>query len=39
MYSGYLESRTSLETKIAMSLDRFEIANKSNIKLKEKIKV
>jgi len=38
MHSDYLESKTSLETKKALSLDRFEIANKSNIKLKEKIK-
>jgi hypothetical protein len=39
MHSGYLESRTSLETKKALSLDRFEIASKSNIKLNEKVKV
>jgi len=35
MHSGYLESRTGFELKNALSLDRFEIANKSKIKLKE----
>jgi hypothetical protein len=39
MHSGYLENMTGLETKKALSLDRFEIANKSNIMLNEKVKV
>jgi len=39
MHSGYLESRTGFEIKRALSLDRFEIASKSKIKLKESVKV
>jgi len=37
MHSGYLESKTSFELKKALSLDRFEIASKSNIKINEKV--
>jgi len=36
MHSGYLESRTSFRVKKALSLDRFEIASKSKVKLKKK---
>ena len=39
MHSGYLESKTGFELKKALSLDRFEIASKSNIKINEKVKV
>jgi len=39
MHSGYLESKTGFELKKALSLDRFEIASKSKIKLKERVKV
>jgi len=39
MHSSYLESMTGFESKKALSLDRFEIARKSNIKLNEKVKV
>ena len=39
MHSGYLESRTGFEIKRALSLDRFEIASKSNIKLNENVNV
>jgi hypothetical protein len=38
MHSGYKESRTGLRVKKAPSLDRFEIASKSKIKLKERVK-
>jgi len=39
VHSGYLESITGFEIKRALSLDRFEIASKSKIKLKERVKV
>jgi len=39
MHTGYLESMTGFEIKSALSLDRFEIASKSKIKLKERVKV
>jgi hypothetical protein len=39
MHSGYLESRTGFGIKKALSVDRFEIASKSKIKLKERVKV
>jgi len=39
IHLGYLESRTSFRVKKALSLDRFDIASKSKIKLKEKVKV
>jgi len=39
MHSGYLESMTGFRVKKALSLDRFEIASKSKIKLKERVKV
>ena len=39
MHSGYLESRTDFELKKALSLDGFEIASKSKIKLKKRVKV
>jgi len=35
MHSGYLESRTGFELKKALSLDRFEVASKSKIKLRK----
>jgi len=36
MHSGCLEGRTGVELKRALFLDRFEIASKSNIKIKGK---
>jgi len=39
MHSGYLESMTSFRIKKALSIDRFEIASKSKIKLKERVTV
>jgi len=39
MHPGYLESMTDFEIKMALSLDRFEIASKIKTKLKERVKV
>jgi hypothetical protein len=39
IHSGYLESRTGFVIKKALSLDMFEIASKSKIKLKQRVKV